>query len=47
MRVLTGMSGYGYKEWKGSVYPEDMPARDVALLRGEAHGEIRFHSSSH
>jgi uncharacterized protein YecE (DUF72 family) len=24
MRVLAGASGYSYKEWKGSFYPEDM-----------------------
>src|SRR5690606_28879103 len=26
MRVLAGTSGYAYKEWKGSFYPEDLPA---------------------
>ena len=26
MRVLVGTSGYSYKEWKGSFYPEDLPA---------------------
>jgi uncharacterized protein YecE (DUF72 family) len=26
MRVLVGTSGYAYKEWKGSFYPEDLPA---------------------
>lgn len=26
MRVLTGTSGYSYKEWKGLFYPEDLPA---------------------
>jgi uncharacterized protein YecE (DUF72 family) len=26
MRVLIGTSGYSYKEWKGSFYPEDLPA---------------------
>ena len=26
MRVLTGTSGYSYKEWKGSFYPEDLAA---------------------
>jgi len=24
MRVLAGTSGYAYKEWKGSFYPEDL-----------------------
>ncbi|MHC4959532.1 MAG: DUF72 domain-containing protein [Planctomycetota bacterium] len=26
MRTLTGTSGYSYKEWKGSFYPEDLAA---------------------
>jgi uncharacterized protein YecE (DUF72 family) len=31
MRVLVGTSGFSYKEWKGSFYPEDLPAE--AMLR--------------
>ena len=31
MRVLTGTSGFSYKEWKGSFYPEDLP--DAGMLR--------------
>ncbi len=26
MQILTGTSGYSYKEWKGPFYPEDLPA---------------------
>ncbi len=26
MRLICGTSGYSYKEWKGSFYPEKMPA---------------------
>ena len=26
MRILTGMSGYAYKEWKGGFYPASLPA---------------------
>ena len=37
MRVLAGTSGFSYKEWKGSFYPEDLPAeRDARLLRRAA-----------
>lgn len=25
MRILAGTSGYAYKEWKGTFYPEDLP----------------------
>ncbi len=26
MHVIVGTSGYSYKEWKGSFYPDDLPA---------------------
>ncbi|HKF43641.1 MAG TPA: DUF72 domain-containing protein [Thermoanaerobaculia bacterium] len=31
MRILAGTSGFSYKEWKGSFYPEDLP--DAEMLR--------------
>jgi uncharacterized protein YecE (DUF72 family) len=31
VRVLAGTSGFSYKEWKGSFYPEDLP--DAEMLR--------------
>jgi uncharacterized protein YecE (DUF72 family) len=27
MKLYTGTSGYAYKEWKGSFYPDDLPAK--------------------
>jgi uncharacterized protein YecE (DUF72 family) len=35
MRILVGTSGWSYKEWKGSFYPEKLPAEDM----------LRFYSS--
>ncbi len=29
MRLFVGTSGYSYKEWKGSFYPRDLPAKDM------------------
>ena len=29
MRLLVGTSGFSYKEWKGSFYPEDLPAEGM------------------
>ncbi len=29
MRFWAGTSGYSYKEWKGSFYPEKLPAKDM------------------
>jgi uncharacterized protein YecE (DUF72 family) len=35
MRVLTGTSGFAYKEWKGSFYPADLPADDFLRYYAE------------
>src|SRR6266478_3571326 len=29
MNLHVGTSGYSYKEWKGSFYPEKLPAKDM------------------
>ncbi len=29
MELRTGTSGFSYKEWKGSFYPEDLPAQEM------------------
>jgi uncharacterized protein YecE (DUF72 family) len=29
MRILAGTSGFSYKEWKGSFYPEKLPQKDM------------------
>jgi uncharacterized protein YecE (DUF72 family) len=29
MRLLTGTSGFAYKEWKGPFYPPKLPAKDM------------------
>jgi len=29
MKIWVGTSGFSYKEWKGSFYPEDMPDGDM------------------
>jgi uncharacterized protein YecE (DUF72 family) len=29
MRIMVGTSGWSYKEWKGSLYPADLPAGDM------------------
>ncbi len=29
MTLYVGTSGYSYKEWKGSFYPEKLPAKDM------------------
>ena len=29
MNLYVGTSGYSYKEWKGSFYPEKLPAKEM------------------
>jgi uncharacterized protein YecE (DUF72 family) len=35
MRVRVGTSGFSYKEWKGSFYPEDLPAARMLAYYAE------------
>jgi len=35
MQVLVGTSGYSYKEWKGTFYPEDLKAADMLRYYAE------------
>ena len=35
MQVWVGTSGYSYKEWKGSFYPEDLPAKGMLSYYAE------------
>jgi len=34
MQVWVGTSGYSYKTWKGSFYPEDLPNKDMLSFYG-------------
>ncbi len=35
MKLSVGTSGYSYKEWKGSFYPETLPAGDMLRFYAE------------
>jgi len=35
MRILVGTSGYSYKEWKGSFYPDDIKSQDMLRYYSE------------
>jgi len=35
MNLYVGTSGYSYKEWKGSFYPEKIPAKDMLRFYSE------------
>src|SRR5262245_38362624 len=35
MNLFVGTSGYAYKEWKGSFYPDDLPDKQMLRYYGE------------
>ena len=35
MEVRVGTSGYSYREWKGSFYPEDIKSPDMLRYYAE------------
>jgi uncharacterized protein YecE (DUF72 family) len=35
MKLYVGTSGYSYKEWKGTFYPEKLPAKQMLHYYGE------------
>jgi len=45
MRILTGTSGYSYKEWKGAFYPEDMPASGMLRYYAERFPAVEINNT--
>jgi uncharacterized protein YecE (DUF72 family) len=45
MQVLVGTSGYGYKEWKGSFYPEKLKAADMLRYYGERLATVEINNT--
>ena len=35
MKLHAGTSGFAFKEWKGSFYPEDLPDKQMLRYYGE------------
>lgn len=42
MQLFVGTSGYGYKEWKGSFYPEQLPAKRMLTYYGERFNSVEL-----
>lgn len=42
MKLYIGTSGYGYKEWKGSFYPEKIPAGEMLAFYGEQFNAVEI-----
>lgn len=45
MELFVGTSGYSYKEWKGSFYPEDLSAKKMLSWYGERLGAVEINNT--
>ena len=45
MTLYVGTSGYSYKEWKGSFYPEKIPARDMLRYYAERLSTVEINAT--
>jgi uncharacterized protein YecE (DUF72 family) len=45
MKFHIGTSGYSYKEWKGSFYPEDMPASGMLSYYAGQFGAVEINNT--
>jgi uncharacterized protein YecE (DUF72 family) len=46
-RVLAGTSGYSYPAWRGTFYPEDLPARGMLSFYAGALGTVEINHTFH
>ena len=45
MELYVGTSGYSYKEWKGSFYPEDLAAKDMLSWYGTRLNSVEINNT--
>jgi len=45
MNLYVGTSGYSYKEWKGSFYPEDLPPKQMLRFYGERFRAVEINNT--
>ena len=45
MRILSGTSGWSFKEWKGSFYPADLPADRYLAYYAERFGTVEVNNT--
>ena len=45
MPLYVGTSGYSYKEWKGSFYPETLPAKDMLSYYAERFNAVELNNT--
>src|SRR5215469_9590725 len=45
MNLYVGTSGFSYKEWKGSFYPEDLPDKQMLRFYGERFRTVEINNT--
>ena len=45
MNLYVGTSGYSYKEWKGTFYPEDLPDKQMLHFYGERFRSVEINNT--
>lgn len=45
MNLHVGTSGYSYKEWKGTFYPDDMPGKGMLRFYGERFRTVEINNT--
>lgn len=45
MELYVGTSGYSYKEWKGTFYPQDLPAKGMLRYYGERFRTVEINNT--
>src|SRR3989442_15581437 len=45
MNLYVGTSGYSYKEWKGTFYPEDLPEKRMLRFYGERFRSVEINNT--
>ena len=45
MRLVVGTSGYSYKEWKGTFYPEDLPAAKMLSFYAQQFESVEINNT--
>ena len=45
MTLYVGTSGYSYKEWKGSFYPQTLPAKDMLVYYSERFRSVELNNT--
>src|SRR3974377_1363853 len=45
LNLYVGTSGFSYKEWKGSFYPEDLPDKQMLRFYGERFRTVEINNT--